>query len=68
MNNSVINNVTLHQTVTRVKTFTLSLTAQIGLLLFLSTLVLWTVQYSSYPAVHDATHAIRHALYINACH
>lgn len=56
------------KTVTRVRTFTLSLMAQIGLALFLSMLVIWTVLFSSYPAVHNPFHALRHALYLIACH
>ncbi len=63
MNNSFMTN-----TVTRAQTFTLSLTAQIGVFLFLSALVIWTVLFSSYAPVHDSVHAIRHALYIVSCH
>ncbi len=61
-------NSTVTRTVTRVRTLALSLTFQIGLVLFLSVLVIWTALFSSYPAAHDPLHALRHALYLVACH
>ncbi|MBI3360148.1 MAG: CbtB-domain containing protein [Chloroflexi bacterium] len=56
------------RTLTRLQTIALSLTAQITLFLFLSMLVIWTLLFSSYPAVHDPFHALRHALYLIPCH
>ncbi|MBI3761119.1 MAG: CbtB-domain containing protein [Chloroflexi bacterium] len=56
------------RTLTRLQTIALSLTAQITLFLFLSMLVIWMLLFSSYPAVHDPFHALRHALYLIPCH
>ncbi len=52
----------------RVQTVTLSVMIQFAVLLAVSTLVIWTLLFSSYPAVHDAVHALRHALYLIPCH
>ncbi len=61
-------NVNATRAVNRAQNFTLSLTAQISLLLFTAMLIIWTALFSSYPAVHDAVHALRHALYLISCH
>lgn len=59
---------TLYRHVNRVQTITLNLTIQVAILLALSALIIWTLLFSSYPAVHDPLHALRHALYLIPCH
>ncbi len=56
------------RTVTRTATISLNLVLQITVLLVLAGLVIWTLLFSSYPAVHDPVHALRHALYLIPCH
>ncbi len=46
----------------------LNLKAQLTILLTLTGLVLYTVFFSTIPVVHDAFHALRHALAIIPCH
>jgi cobalt transporter subunit CbtB len=46
----------------------LNLKVQLAILLSLTGLVLYTVFFSTLPVVHDAFHAIRHALAIIPCH
>jgi cobalt transporter subunit CbtB len=47
---------------------TLSKPAQISLFMMLSSLTIWTVFFSTYPAVHNAAHAARHNTPLVACH
>jgi cobalt transporter subunit CbtB len=46
----------------------LSKPAQISLFMMLSSLTVWTVFFSTYPAVHNAAHATRHSTALVACH
>lgn len=45
-----------------------SLTLQLTTLVMLVALVLWTMLFTSYAPVHDALHALRHALWLIPCH
>lgn len=56
------------RTITRTTTISLSLVLQITVLLVLTGLVIWALLFSSYPAIHDPVHALRHALYLIPCH
>lgn len=56
------------RTVTRTATISINLVLQITVLLLLTGLVIWTLLFSSYPAIHDPVHALRHALYLIPCH
>ncbi|MDZ8184301.1 MAG: CbtB domain-containing protein [Nostoc sp. ChiSLP02] len=47
---------------------TLSKPVQITLYMLLSSLVIWTVLFSTYPAVHNAAHSTRHHTLGVACH
>jgi hypothetical protein len=47
---------------------TLSVPVQAGLLVSLCSLTLWTLYFSSYPAVHNAMHHMRHGTAAVACH
>ncbi len=47
---------------------TLSVPVQIGLFLSLSTLTIWTVYFSTYPAAHNHFHQLRHGTPAVACH
>ncbi|MGI2902554.1 CbtB domain-containing protein [Tolypothrix sp. VBCCA 56010] len=47
---------------------TLSKPVQVTLYMLLSSLVIWTFFFSTYPAVHDATHSTRHHTLGVACH
>lgn len=52
----------------RTKRITLSVPVQIALLTSLSSLILWTLFFSTYPPVHDALHTTRHNTLGIACH
>ena len=56
------------RTLNRTATISLNLVLQITVLLVLTGLVIWTLLFSSYPAIHDPVHALRHALYLIPCH
>lgn len=56
------------RTATRTATISLNLVLQVTVLLMLTGLVIWTLLFSSYPAIHDPVHALRHALYLIPCH
>ena len=56
------------RTVTRTTTISINLVLQVTVLLMLTALVIWTLLFSSYPAIHDPVHALRHALYLIPCH
>jgi cobalt transporter subunit CbtB len=47
---------------------TISKPAQISLFMMLSSLTIWTVFFSTYPAAHNAAHATRHSTPLVACH
>ena len=49
-------------------TISINLVLQVTVLLMLTALVIWTLLFSSYPAIHDPVHALRHALYLIPCH
>jgi hypothetical protein len=45
-----------------------SLTVQLTALVFLVSVLIWTVLFTGYSAIHDPLHALRHALYLIPCH
>ncbi|MEH2169384.1 MAG: CbtB domain-containing protein [Nostoc sp.] len=47
---------------------TLSKPVQVTLYMLLSSLVIWTVLFSTYPAVHNTAHSVRHHTLGVACH
>ncbi|QLE56933.1 CbtB-domain containing protein [Nostoc sp. TCL26-01] len=47
---------------------TLSKPVQVTLYMLLSSLVIWTVFFSTYPAAHSTTHSLRHHTLGVACH
>lgn len=47
---------------------TLSKPVQVSLYMMLSSLVIWTVFFSTYPAAHNTTHSLRHHTMGVACH
>jgi cobalt transporter subunit CbtB len=47
---------------------TLSKPVQVTLYMLLSSLVIWTVLFSTYPAVHNTAHSARHHTLGVACH
>ena len=54
--------------VTRLAYLTRSLTVQFTALVFLVGVLVWTVLFTGYGAVHDPLHALRHALFMIPCH
>lgn len=54
--------------VTRLAYLTRSLTMQLTALVFLVSVLVWTVLFTGYGAVHDPLHALRHALFVIPCH
>ncbi|MBD2103547.1 CbtB-domain containing protein [Leptolyngbya sp. FACHB-261] len=48
--------------------FTLSLPVQATLYTSLCALILWTVYFSTYPAVHNSLHSVRHQTLLVGCH
>lgn len=48
--------------------FDLGLGAQMALIVFLVTAVLWAVFFSPIPQTHDFFHQARHSIGILACH
>lgn len=48
--------------------FTLSMPVQATLYVSLCSLVLWTIYFTTYPAVHDRIHSLRHHTAAVACH
>ena len=53
-----------HQTVG----ISLSIFAQVSIVLAVVGLVLWAVLFTTYMPVHDFFHPLRHALYVIPCH
>ncbi|BAU04561.1 MULTISPECIES: CbtB domain-containing protein [Nostocales] len=47
---------------------TLSKPVQVTLYMLLSSLVIWTVLFSTYPAAHNTAHSARHHTLGVACH
>jgi hypothetical protein len=47
---------------------TLSTPVQSGLFLSLAALTLWTVYFTTYPAIHDKVHSARHHTLMVSCH
>lgn len=47
---------------------TLSKPVQVTLYMLLSSLVIWTVLFSTYPAAHNTAHSLRHHTLGVACH
>lgn len=47
---------------------TLSVPVQAALYLSLSALTLWTVYFTTYPAIHDKVHTLRHHTALISCH
>jgi cobalt transporter subunit CbtB len=47
---------------------TLSKPVQVTIYMLLSSLVIWTVLFSTYPAVHNAAHSTRHHTLGVGCH
>ena len=47
---------------------TLSVPVQSALYLSLCALTLWTVYFTTYPAIHDKVHALRHHTALVSCH
>lgn len=52
----------------RLAYLTRSLTVQFTALVFLVGVLIWTVLFTGYGAVHDPLHALRHALFLIPCH
>ncbi len=48
--------------------FTLSLPVQATLYTSLCALTLWTIYFSTYPAVHNQMHSLRHHTWTVSCH
>ncbi|MEH1837167.1 MAG: CbtB-domain containing protein [Nostoc sp.] len=46
----------------------LSVPVQSALYVALCSLTLWTVYFSTYPAIHDTTHTLRHHTLMVSCH
>lgn len=47
---------------------TLSVPTQTTIYVGLCTLILWTLYFSTYPAVHDRAHSLRHHTALVSCH
>lgn len=48
--------------------FVLSVPVQATLYLWLCSLVVWTIFFSTYPAVHNPLHSLRHHTLTVSCH
>jgi Probable cobalt transporter subunit (CbtB) len=46
----------------------LSVPVQSALYVSLCSLILWTVYFTAYPAIHDTTHTLRHHTLTISCH
>ncbi|MBH8572874.1 CbtB-domain containing protein [Nostocaceae cyanobacterium CENA369] len=46
----------------------LSVPVQSALYVGLCSLTLWTIYFSTYPAIHDTTHTLRHHTLMVSCH
>ncbi len=47
---------------------TLSVPVQSSLYISLLALTLWTVYFTTYPAIHDKVHSLRHHTALVSCH
>ncbi|MGG6264079.1 hypothetical protein ACQ4M3_01640 [Leptolyngbya sp. AN03gr2] len=47
---------------------TLSTPVQATLYVSLCALILWTIYFTTYPAVHDKVHSLRHHTLMVSCH
>ncbi len=52
----------------RTEQFVLSVPAQAMLYVALWSLIIWLVYFSTYPAVHDTVHSLRHHTLGVSCH
>jgi cobalt transporter subunit CbtB len=52
----------------RTQQFILSVHAQAALYVALWSLIIWLVYFSTYPAVHNAVHSLRHHTLGVSCH
>jgi cobalt transporter subunit CbtB len=52
----------------RTERFVLSVPAQAALYVALWSLIIWLVYFSTYPAVHNAVHSLRHHTLGVSCH
>ncbi len=52
----------------RAEQFVLSMPAQAVLYVVLWSLIIWLVYFSTYPAVHNAAHSLRHHTLSVSCH
>ena len=52
----------------KAKSWTLSTPVQATLYTSLCALTLWTVYFTTYPAIHNATHSLRHHTLGVSCH
>ncbi|AFY74137.1 putative cobalt transporter subunit (CbtB) [Synechococcus sp. PCC 7502] len=48
--------------------FVLSIPAQATLYILLWSLIIWLVYFTTYPAVHDSVHSLRHHTLGVSCH
>lgn len=46
----------------------LSVPVQSALYVGLCSLILWTIYFTTYPAIHDTTHTLRHHTLFVSCH
>jgi hypothetical protein len=47
---------------------TLSVPVQSALYVSLCALILWTIYFTTYPAIHDRVHSLRHHTALVSCH
>lgn len=52
----------------RTEQFVLSMPAQAILYVVLWSLIIWLVYFSTYPAIHDSAHSLRHHTLGVSCH
>lgn len=57
--------ISIQQQVTR---WTLSVPVQSALYVSLCALILWTIYFTTYPAIHDRVHSLRHHTALVSCH
>ncbi|OWY67758.1 hypothetical protein B7486_29620 [cyanobacterium TDX16] len=50
------------------KNWTLATPVQAALYTLLCALILWTIYFTTYPAVHDRVHSLRHYSLMISCH
>lgn len=48
--------------------WTLSVPVQSTLYVSLCALILWTIYFTTYPAIHDKVHSLRHHTALVSCH